>query len=660
MMDVQQPDRSREERGWSLAARLVASWRVPDAAAPVHQVEGEPTAQALVTALVERGVNARVVDIGAGDLRYLALPTMVSMRGNRWALLRSVGRRHARIERFAGEIETVPRAELAQLFAGVALDLSARPMEGPLASRALRILRGHARDLALIAAVLGAATLLGTLPPLLTRVLLDRVIPERSREVLFAVAVASLALGLHTAWLDAIRERAIRRLELRVTVVVSTELLEHVLGLPFAYVQRKRLGDLLQVLSSAGTASQLATSGILLPIFDVATALVYGVLLFLSLPALGASLACLALLNSAMVVASSRRAAVLQEQALRSRSRSAGLLAEVLGAMPTVRALGLERALGGEWLGRLLEEQALGTKRLNVALTGRIAGDGIGQLSTIGVFVIGGLACLEGRLSTGALSANAMLASGFLSAVGGLASLPGKFWSARASLERTREVLAVKTDERPVRQGIVRQTAPRVEVQDVWFRHGPERAWALRSFSLDVEPGEMRILRSASGSGKTTLLRLIAGLYLPDRGSVSIDGYDAHRARERVAYVPQDALLFEGSILENLEMLSHGASRPALFEAAVRTGFAEVVAPLPMQYETWLPTGGGTLSGGERQLLVLTACLASNRPLLLLDEPLRHLDRASQSRLFGADLFRGRTVIVAMHEPWAKPNVAAT
>jgi ABC-type bacteriocin/lantibiotic exporter with double-glycine peptidase domain len=188
-----------------------------------------------------------------------------------------------------------------------------------------------------------------------------------------------------------------------------------------------------------------------------------------------------------------------------------------------------------------------------------------------------------------------------------------------------------------------------IELEDVWFRYAPGGPWILRGYSLRVRRGELLRISGASGQGKTTVLRLIAGLIEPERGSVRVFGVPPRRARALLSYLPQDAHLLEGSIATNLTLMS-GAPPEALAAALRATGLDGWLASLPMGKQTVLPPGGRTLSGGQRQWIALTAAVASQRPIALLDEATAHLDRARREQLRLERLFAGRTVVMVSHE----------
>ncbi|HTL99239.1 MAG TPA: ATP-binding cassette domain-containing protein, partial [Holophagaceae bacterium] len=256
---------------------------------------------------------------------------------------------------------------------------------------------------------------------------------------------------------------------------------------------------------------------------------------------------------------------------------------------------------------------------------------------------------LQSEAGLGTLVAFVQMSSAFLSAFLNLANAYLAFVVLRPQLAPAVEVLEVETRPR-VLPALARPLTGPVLVEGVWFRYEPKGPWVLKDSELRVEPGQVKHVQGPSGCGKSTLLRLIAGLYEPDQGNISIGGRPPASASGSLIYLPQFVQIYGGSILENLKLLSGQASLDRLLETAEQTGLQELLDHLPMGLETILPPGGGSVSGGQRQLIALTAVMASQRPLLLLDEAMSNLDWLSQKRINHCAELVGKTIVYTSHE----------
>ncbi|MFI5535905.1 ABC transporter ATP-binding protein/permease [Nocardia sp. NPDC051900] len=193
--------------------------------------------------------------------------------------------------------------------------------------------------------------------------------------------------------------------------------------------------------------------------------------------------------------------------------------------------------------------------------------------------------------------------------------------------------------------------------------------FAPAGLSAILRPGALTVLAGPNGSGKSTAIQAILGLITPDRGAVTVDGVDVRELDQdqwwaRVAWLPQRPVLVPGTLRDNLELLGartvdHAAHGPArvpddLEVACLATGFDAVLDDLPERWNTVVGPGGVGLSLGQRQRLALTRVLATDRPILLLDEPTAHLDAAAEATVLAALQARARmgaTVVVVGHRP---------
>lgn len=518
---------------------------------------------------------------------------------------------------------------------------------------AVRAERPALLRLALLAVPMQAATLA---LPLLTGLIADRVVPQGDRALLALVCAGVALVAVQRALLDTARAAAVRNLEARLKGAVLRDVFARLLAVPLRDLRGSTAGDRSQALASAEHVAGLATRAVLLPVLDALTALAAAAALVCVEPAFAPGLVVWTLAVVAAGWPLARRHAALERAELETAARRRGRLYELLLGAPTLLTAGAGEAGLGRWRHAFTAHQGAALARLRAGLWLDLLFDGAHQTARVAVLAGGAALAADGRLSVGAVLSALLLVEALVPPALALARTALTLLGSAPSMERVSAAVDGVIPEAappptPAHQGVPKDH-PAVIVHDVWHRYDPDGPWTVAGRSLRVGAGEVVRLDGPSGSGKTTLLRLIAGLAVPERGSVSVLGIDARRARRHVLYLPQSFQLFGGTIAETLALLSQ-AGPAALAEAAQRTGFADWLRTLPLGADTPLPPGAGTLSGGQRQLLALTAAVASHRPVLLLDEAMANMDPALRDRLDARALFPGRAVVLVEHPPTA-------
>ncbi|MBK8727133.1 MAG: ATP-binding cassette domain-containing protein [Holophagaceae bacterium] len=604
----------------------------------------------MVEELRGRGFQARAVQVQAEELDHLELPTLVQAQTGDWVVLRKRAPGGYLLEQGMGGVEFASLELLDSALAGPALDLSEPlPERGGLWARMLQLLPRHRAELAQAAAAAVVLQGLALVSPWLTGKAIDQALPQAAGGLLVILSLGLLLAAFFRAWVGWLRDATLLAFATRFEAALEKGLLEHLLWLPFKDLQQKTVGEHLQAFTGLTMArSQILNRGVgvLLGAF---TGLAYLVWMFISLPGLAAVVALVALIMGLLSLLAGRLQARVQVREVEASQAQRSALVEMLRGIPTLKATGSQAWAFTRWGRRLDEGLARGLERERLELWNEVVQSLLGQGLNAAILIYGGREVLAGHLSLGSLMAFVQLAAGFQGSVSSLAGAAVAFIAMRPQLAEVEKVFSAEPEPRPPRKGPLDLPGP-LALEDVWFRYSGDTPWVLQGLSLQVHPGAFHHLPGPSGSGKSTLLKIIAGLYPADRGSVSLGGLDPRAASRFMVYLPQFPQLLSGSLMENLKLFSGGATQKRLQEVAEETGLAAWVATLPMGYQTIVASGGTNLSGGQRQLIAITAILASSKKLLLLDEALSNLDWVSRARIIRSPRFAGRTVVYASHE----------
>jgi len=590
-----------------------------------YLVDGSP--ESMVLPLEVEGVQARMAVLQADEVPFLELPTLLQLKNGSWVLLRNLERKNLLMETREGK-QHLPIDQLSTSLSGQALDLSPALPEGKTLWIRLKSLLGHQQGtLIRIAIATVMLQLMALAMPEITGIVMNRALPDGAGSTLKLVAAGVVLVAIFQAWTGWIRERALMYLATRLEASAERGFLEHLLRLPFPFLQKKTLGEMLQAFGGLTAARELLAERALGALLDGALAVIYLVVMGFKLLAPTVVVALVAFVMAGISVLVGRSQAKQQAMEVEAQANERGYLTELIAGIGTLKAAGAERQGLHRWLGRFQKELGFSLRKNRISLWSEVGLTTLQQTMTVVLLIWGGSLALKGELQIGTLFAFMQLSSGFLGAVFGVVNAYLMLVMLRPQLAKAQEILAIEPEERTIqRAGEPLAINGPVVMEDVWFRYTPEGPWILKSYNLRVESGEKFTLTGPSGFGKSTILRLLAGLYTPEKGTITIGGLSPKAARNKILYLPQFVQLYGGSIIENLRVLSGGAPLERLLEMSQRTGLHNLVATLPMNYNTVLPHGGRNLSGGQRQLIALTGALASGRGLMVLDEATANMD----------------------------------
>ena len=443
----------------------------------------------------------------------------------------------------------------------------------------------------------------------------------------------------------------------RVVHDLRNRLLEHLQALPLRHHLTHRTADAVYRLDAdTYCINDLVTGGALpLTLAGLHLAVMFAVLLQLD-----PTLALLALGVAPLLYLCLRyHATTLIERAERVKTLESGLVErayETLRTIAAVKSFARER----HELGRFTRWGS-DTMRARVRLTWQeslfsLAVTGVTLAGTAVILVVGGLHVLDGTLSVGELLVVLAYLAAVYDPVSTISHTVGSLQQAVVGAGRVRDILAM-APEAPDAPGVqdAAGLTGHVRFEDVRFSYDGIRR-VLDAVSFEAHPGEIVAIVGPTGAGKTTLVNLIPRFFDAEAGRVSIDGLDVARyglrsLREQIALVPQDPVLFTGTIADNIRYGRLEATDTEVEQAARGAQIHATIARLPEGYKTPVAEAGATLSGGERQRLGIARALLKQAPILILDEPTSAVDTIAESAVFDSlrHLRDGRTTIVIAH-----------
>lgn len=500
--------------------------------------------------------------------------------------------------------------------------------------------------------------LFGLANPLMTQLIIDKVLVQNSPDTLQIFGIFLIVIALFEAVLTSLRTYLFVDTTNRIDMALGSEIIDHLLRLPLRYFERRPVGELATRMNELENIRQFMTGTALTVGLDAVFSVIYIVVMFiyswvLTLVAL-ATLPLFALLTAIASPIIRRQLRVKAERNAESQS----YLVEVLSGIQTVKAQNIELRSRWQWQQRYARYVSAGFKTVLTSTTAGSASHFLNQLSGLLVLWVGAYLVLQGKLTLGQLIAFRIIAGYVTSPLLRLTQLWQNFQETALSLERLADIIDSPMEaDVSDRQNIPMPTIQgQVKYENVSFRFNPSGAMQLDGINLEFPAGAFVGVVGQSGSGKSTLMKLLPRLYPLEFGRILIDGYDINKVelyslRQQIGIVPQDTLLFEGTVQENIALNYPDASPEEIIGAAQVAAAHDFIMELPNGYNTRVGERGSALSGGQRQRIAIARTILQNPRLLILDEATSALDYDSERQvcLNLAEAFKGRTVFFITH-----------
>jgi NHLM bacteriocin system ABC transporter peptidase/ATP-binding protein len=626
----------------------------------------------LLKAARSLGMEAKGQRREPAELAQLPVPAILFVNMNHFVVFEGVVKQGFRINDPASGRRVVTPEEFDGIFTGILLAFTPGPdfhtggKPQPLLPRLREMIRSSHRPLGLVMLASALAAFFLTIMPAMQRVYLDKILIGRLDDWVYPLlAVLGVMIPL-LAVLSYLRLTLIARIGARLSVVLSTRLVWHVLRLPVSFFVQRYAG---MVSSRVGLADVLA--------YDLSRLLAevtvnLALLLLLSLLLLQYSLT-LALICLGLSVVNVLLFRLLQESLKEFSEKVAmafvkmeGKIMQGLRMMETLKATGTDDLFFAKWSG--LHTLFVNAEQASVRRTALIAAmqSLTATLTTAAVLVVGGYFTMIEDFSIGMLVAFSVIAGLFPQPVAGLMNAATELQRQRGNLAQIDDTLRYpKASEFDAR--VTSATAPeratttrlqrlsgRVTLDGIAFGYAPLEPPLIENFSLDMAPGSRVALVGASGSGKSTVGRLVAGLLEPSAGEIRFDGVPMREVprdilRNSLAVVDQEIVLFEGSVRDNISLWDATMPHAQLIAAAEDAMIHEVILSRHGGYDAQIAENGRNLSGGQRQRLEIARALVGNPTILVLDEATSALDAPTEKAVMDRLLRRGCTCLIIAH-----------
>lgn len=627
------------------------------------------TPKLFIRAAKRAGFSAQVLPRKLDDISPLVLPAVLLLDNDQACILQGFDEKTGDavlIQPESGGEHSVSKSKLKESYTGYAIFVR---LEYRFQEQVSKLLDGHKghwfwgtikRSAGIYRDVLIASFLVNLFVianPLFVMNVYDRVVPNNAIETLWVLAAGIFAVYVFDFALKMLRSYFIEVAGKKGDVVLSSLLFEKVLSLKYSALPSS-VGSFASNLREFDSIKNFLSSTTNVVLIDLPFSILFLLVIsFIGGPLVIAPVVAIPLIILfSFIVRPSLRKAV--EKTFASNAQKSSTLIESLTAMETAKTQRATSSLQLSW------EQAVGyiakwslKSRMLSSLVVNFASF-IQQMTSVAIVIMGVYLISERELTMGALIACVILSGRAIAPMSQVANLVIGFHQASTALKGLNEIMALPSEREEGQQFVHRETLKgAIEFKDVSFAYPGQEQKALDRVSFAVKPGEKVALIGRIGSGKSTVEKLVLGLYDANEGSVRIDGIDIKQIdpvdlRRNFGYMPQDIMLFSGTVRENIIIGSPQTEDERLVEVANLTGVSDMVNRHPQGFDMQVGERGASLSGGQRQTVAVARALVHEPSILILDEPTASMDNSSEEQIKKVlqSYTKKRTLLVVTHK----------
>lgn len=503
--------------------------------------------------------------------------------------------------------------------------------------------------------------LLALATPIFTQVIIDKVVVHRTQSTLIVIGIGLAVFMIFSALLTWVRQYLILHTGNRVDAVLGAAVLDHLFKLPTRYFEHRPTGVISARLHGVETIREFIASAAVTLILDFPFLLIFlGIMFYYSVMLTCVALAMLsAIAIMSMIVAPIFRNR-LNEQFLLS-ARNQAFTTEYIAGLETVKSLQMEPQLNARYSDYLAEYLRSGFSVRQIGNTYNVFANSMEQIMTLLILILGAYTVMNSTdFTIGMLVAFQMFASRVSQPMLRLVGLWQQFQQANLSVQRMGDIMNAPKEPYSVIPSRLREGKGQIEIDSLSFRYAENLPFLYQGFQLKVLPGKVIAIMGPSGSGKSTLTKLLQGFYQPSGGTIKIDGNDirylsANELRHYFGVVPQETVLFSGTIYDNLLMANPHATFDQVVQACKMAEIHSSIEALPQGYQTEIGERGVGLSGGQKQRIAIARALIKQPKILIFDEATSSLDSTTAEH-FAATINQLKGKVTMMFITHAMPK----
>lgn len=499
--------------------------------------------------------------------------------------------------------------------------------------------------------------ILGILTPIMTQVVIDKVLVNNSMSTLCTIGVGIAIVYIYELVLGIVKNYVFTHTTNRIDVILNYRLFKHLFALPLKYFESRRVGETVARVRELDSIRNFLTGTPLSSIIDFLFVIVYVVILFMYNTSLAfivlGSIPVFAVLSAIITPMFKKRL----DEKFNAGAESQSFLVESINGIQTVKSFALEESFEKKWGDIQSEYVKASYKTSMVSTNSNSIAQFIQKIFELLILVFGAVAVINGELTVGALVAFRMLSGRVTSPVLRLVQLWQEYQQASMSVKRIGDIFNSPTE--PISNTNLSNLPAikgNISFDNVRFRYKIDSPEVIKSISFDIHEGSVIGIVGRSGSGKSTISKLIQRLYIPESGKIMIDNIDISLTnplwlRTQIGVVLQENYMFSGTVSENISIHMPSASAEQIIQAAITAGAHDFITELPNGYDTIIGEKGIGLSGGQKQRIAIARAILTNPRILIFDEATSALDYESES-IIQRNLnyiCKGRTVLIIAH-----------